>query len=605
VHWHFCVALVVGARFVAAARAAPLTLAENGVARCTIVVAENAAPPERFAGAELQSYLEQICSAKFPISSKPNRDASIVVGTHDTTETTAVPSRYADDDAFRIRIDGSALIVKGATPRGTLFAVYALLERLGCHWFAPATAVLEGHHEWVPHIEKLALEPFDIIEQPAMRYRKRDADLGRRSHNIASWPALFAWMGKNRTNAFAISVDAYEKNRFQFRDECARRAMFLHVGQHSLVERFLPRTKYFAAHPEWFGMIDGKRTTRARNRPVMFETANAEAVHRFHENLIEYLRTRPEIDVLQLWPPDGTLWSESPESELRGTPAERMAELVQQTTVAVREAGLRPRVAFLAYSSFADPPRNMRFDPETLLEFCPINQNPRFTLADPRAETNAKYHAQLSRWLAQFPGAITHYSYYAKYSWRSLPVVLPAQIAAEIAEWRALGEVGTNLYCEPGNWLTLEANHLAFARASWDARFDAARWFDDYLRARFGAAAEPMKRFYAAATTISLDMLIPQSRTMKPDAGSPLLPEVRSALDDARQRAERADAKWVIAKVAWQADYLAHALSLRAAELAQDSKTEERVRAEIASLVAAHANDGTILDRGFGYRTSE
>jgi hypothetical protein len=587
--------------FGSVALAAPIELVRDGQSDYTILVEEGAAPAERFAAQELQNYFEQITGAKLPIAAAPSSDARIVIGAHSLSRALAIPSRFADDDSFKIKRDGAALFIKGATPRGTLFAVYAFLEQLGCRWFAPGVATLEGHHELIPHHRTLTLPSLDIAEEPLMRFRKRDADLGRRSHTASTWAALLSWMAKQRTNVFAISIDAFEKNRERLRDECARRGMILFVGQHALVEHVLSRAKYFSTHPDWFGLIDGRRTVRARGHPVMFETANADAVRAFHTNLVAYLRTRPEIDVVQLWPPDGALWSESPESTALGAPPDRMASLVNDTVRALRDAGLKTRVAFLAYSSFADPPRTRAFDPETILEFCPISQNPRFALRDARAPANAKYHAQLESWLDRrnrFPGAIIHYSYYAKYSWRSLPVVLPEQIAAEIQHWSELGETGTSLYCEPGNWLTLEANHLAFARASWDPHFAAARWFNEYLHDRFAGAADAMEKFYVEMSAISLDALIPQSRSIAPARARAGLEAARRALDEASAQAKSPDAQWFISRIAWQPDYLDLALKLREAELAGGSGANER--AAIDALIAKHPNDGTMLDRGFG-----
>jgi hypothetical protein len=179
-----------------------------------------------------------------------------------------------------------------------------------------------------------------------------------------------------------------------------------------------------------------------------------------------------------------------------------------------------------------------------------------------------------------------------------LPVVLPEQIAAEIQHWSELGETGTSLYCEPGNWLTLEANHLAFARASWDPHFAAARWFNEYLHDRFAGAADAMEKFYVEMSAISLDALIPQSRSIAPARARARLEAARRALDEASAQAKSPDAQWFISRIAWQPDYLDLALKLREAELAGRSGANER--AAIDALIAKHPNDGTMLDRGFG-----
>jgi hypothetical protein len=244
----------------------------------------------------------------------------------------------------------------------------------------------------------------------------------------------------------------------------------------------------------------------------------------------------------------------------------------------------------------------MNFAPDTILEFCPINQDYSKRLSDERAATNAAYYAQLKRWTGTFPGEVSHYSYYAKYSWRSLPVVLPSQIASEIRDWHNAGEVGASIYTEPGHWLALEVNQLAFMRASWDADFNSERWYDRYLRARFGSAAGAMRRYFDHATTVSLHALIPQSASKEIQGYRTDLDAARSAMAEAARSADTPGAKWLIARLKWQADYLQAAFDLRAAELAGDDPRATEFIKKVQAMVVAHKNDGTVLERGYGYK---
>src|SRR4029079_18730902 len=139
---------------------------------------------ERFAAEELQRYLAQITGATLPIVSEAGTAPILAVGESAATQAVRGASRYPGDDSFRIRTVGANLILKGADARGTLYAVYAFLERLGCWWVAPATPALQGHHELVPRTTPLALEPLDLLDQPRMKYRKRDPG---RDYGPATW----------------------------------------------------------------------------------------------------------------------------------------------------------------------------------------------------------------------------------------------------------------------------------------------------------------------------------------------------------------------------------------------------------------------------------
>ena len=97
-------------------------IAENGVAKAVIVIAEDASEPEQHAAAELSDFLEQITGAEFEIVSPPATDSPrLLIGAEAaklaepdfSTEglgTDGVVIRRVDDD----------LILAGGHPRGTL-----------------------------------------------------------------------------------------------------------------------------------------------------------------------------------------------------------------------------------------------------------------------------------------------------------------------------------------------------------------------------------------------------------------------------------------------------------------------------------------------------
>jgi|GEM_PF-1728430 len=572
-----------------------ITVASSGKSSYAILISPHAGEVETFAAQELRKYLQLMTGAKLPISTT-RTNHYIAVGKTDASRDIEVPSRYEGDDAFRMVTRNANLILKGATARGSLYAVYTFLEKHGCWWFAPATAAFNGHSELVPRHTELAVAPLDVTSQPAMKYRIQDADQGRGLKSPGDWLALIDWMGKNRFNTLAMFIDKYEANRETIDRELARRGMQAEVGKHPVTFYFLPPERYFQSHPDWYGMVNGQRATHAGRRPVMFETANPQAVATFEANVVAYLKKRPEIRVFQLWPPDGCIWSESPEARALGSPSERMRLLVGSLSRAFDAAGLKPRVEFLAYQGYTQPPKNMNFPKETIVDFCPIRRTYEFPLDDAAVPENRKLNADLRGWLARFPGQVREYSYYARYRWCSLPVVLPTEIGQDMKYWRRIGEVGASIYSEPGNWLALEVNHLAFARALWEKDFDAEGWYRRYLRARFGNAAGPMERYFSLGTRITFGALATRRLTGRLSSYNPLLAQARQAMHEASASASGGSARWAVEKLVWQADYVGLALRLREAEAAGNSPEQVRtLEQKIETLTSAHANDGTYL----------
>lgn len=570
------------------AAAEPIRLAENGKSSYVILIGANPNITERFAAEELQKYLEKITGAKLPISTDAGRSPFLAVGECARLD---VPSRYEGDDGYRIRTRGTNVAIKGTIPRGTLYGVYDLLERLGCYWFSPDAEGMKGHSEFVPSKPTLTVPPIDVLEQPLMKYRKRDPG---GYYSPDSWNLIIDFMGKSRANSIALHTKIYEESRDQIKTELEKHGMRLEIGKHGIMPELLPQGKYFAAHPEWFGMIAGKRTDDGR---VVFETTNPDAVAAFTSNLVAYLKTRPEVDAFQIWPPDGCKWSQSPESLAAGPPSERMALLVQQASKAVKAANLKTRIMLIAYQQIIDPPKNMAFDKDTIVDFCPITRDYSIPLDDKRSAVNERLNAALLGWTKNFPGEVVHYSYYSKGSWCSLPVAEPEQIASDVKYWRKIGECGTDIYCPPGDWLAREIHHLSFARASWDANFDAAKWYDSYLKIRYGAA-DAMKQYYKAATVVSLNGLIPQSAKGKPSDYTALVEQARKSIAEAMAKADTSEAKWAVKTLSWEPDYLASALELKQARLDKKPKAEvDAARNKLVELFKSHIGDGSASGR--------
>jgi hypothetical protein len=58
----------------------------------------------------------------------------------------------------------------------------------------------------------------------------------------------------------------------------------------------------------------------------------------------------------------------------------------------------------------------------------------------------------------------------------------------------------------------------------------------------------------------------------------------------------------LIERLKWQAGYLQAAFDVRAAELTGDEQKATEYRRMVQAMVARHKNDGTVLERGYGYK---
>lgn len=133
-------------------------------------------------------------------------------------------------EGLHIRTEGRATAFAG-NRRGLLYAVYAFLEdNLGCRWFTPDC--------WTyPRQGSIKVGKIDRVVVPRLEYRAGDYPIAR--------PGYFA--AQCRLNGAYHGQTAEQGGK---------------VGVHSLAHTFaalLPPEKYFATHPEYFSLVNGRR----------------------------------------------------------------------------------------------------------------------------------------------------------------------------------------------------------------------------------------------------------------------------------------------------------------------------------------------------------
>ncbi len=484
-----------------------MQIAGEGRALIPIRLARSAGAVERFAAAELARYLEAISGAEFRVESGGGHgSAGICVGRTAGSEQVAAVADGLKPDGYVIRSTGDTLFVTGRDARGTLYGVYRLLEELGCRFLAPNFDLYPGGcGEIVPRRERLDLGVLDIVEEPGFAVRRKSIEEGR-THTDERCVALIDWMAKNRMNAFAFPLDQFgqgETRWIEHREalipELARRGIELEVGGHGY-ESHLPAPKLAGEHPEWFALKRGARRSDAHASLCDSEPA---AVAALIDRVLDFLSACPEVDVFDLWPPDESdCWCECPACRRLGSVPERHMRVVRQVAEAVGAHFPDKTVEFLAYDLYTQPPdtpppANARMD------FCSIRRSFGAQILNEACEVNREYRDALLAWRERCPDLpLLVYSYYRKYSWKSLPVLLPELIAAELAGYYQAGVVGLGSYSEPGDWQTYELQHWLVARLSWDPGEDLEAALSGYLGARYGDSAGSLREALRKAAAL-------------------------------------------------------------------------------------------------------
>jgi hypothetical protein len=272
--------------------------------------------------------------------------------------------------------------------------------------------------------------------------------------------------------------------------ELDRRGLLIEVGGHGY-QNYLAASmeggRLFAEHPEWFGRDTSCTPSRAEH--LVFNTANADAVAYLTRNVVAYLAQRP---------PDGARWAECRADEALGTAEDRQARLVNHVAAELRRVRPDVRLEMIAYAQAKNPPQTVTLDSTVLVDFCPIGQNFDVDIDDPAGSNNRQYVEALALWKRKFRGDVGLYSYYRRYAWRSLPVVLPRYIGRDMRWYARLPVRAASVYSEPGDWFTYETNYFTFGRLAWNPDENVDALLDRHARARYGDAWRTARRALAS-----------------------------------------------------------------------------------------------------------
>ena len=452
----------------------------------------------RFAAEELQRYLHVGGGVEASVVTSVGRQGTVLeLAIEEASDPLA-------RDAFAVRFEVGRIRLVGGSSRAVLYAVYGFLEEyLGCRWYYPdeeivpeqtaesfsalLNTLMEGGTEkrWRPdfRVRMLRYIVYELgpagtpIAEAAMRAMRAEAD----------------WMAKNRLNVFQLALDHHDDC---FTHWAAYRALFpelrkrgirVGVGGHCMF--LFMRPEAFDAHPEWFAMIEGRRTPG-----VVFCTRNEEAVRHYLDGLGRFLDENPEIKYFAPWPSDVVEWCEC--DACRDTPvAERHMELSRRICACVKERAPDVEVTHFAYGTHVEPPEHERPERGMTVTLCTWGRDYAVPFDDNR--TKAEFRRALEQWRAITAKAGVPLIMHEKYA-RHLgfgPRLLPVPVlSADVRFFKSLGVDGFELpMAFMGRWVK-GLNCYVLARLVWDASMTVDGLVSGYFRDYYGPYADVAHR---------------------------------------------------------------------------------------------------------------
>ena len=214
----FC--FVICALLLGAALPVPALAAGDAV---RIVLPQSATPQEQDAAGTLRRYLGAILGDAPDVVTDDTPPSGQEIAVGQTNRDDADVSALAAG-GYHIGRSGNTVCIRGAGEKGTLNGVYAFLrDCCGCRWYAPEEIVL-------PQTDALTLpETIDVSYSPCFEYA------------VSDW--------RNMCDTEIARANGQTGNGCYISGFC-----------HTLSTRFCSRDKYFADHPEYFALHDGKRS---------------------------------------------------------------------------------------------------------------------------------------------------------------------------------------------------------------------------------------------------------------------------------------------------------------------------------------------------------
>lgn len=445
----------------------------------------------KFAAAELAKYLAiMYAKSQFVVAPAGARGGGARIELRVTREIAEEEHAWSGRD--------NRTLIEGGSPRAVLQGTYRYLESLGCHWFAPAFHFYGGAHETVPVSQERfnAGAPATGGSAPKMKFRKLYVEEGI-SHTTDTLRQIVEWMPKVGYNVLVVPTNYGNRGRVMWDNwrsaitpELQRRNLLLEVGGHGY-ENFLNEKmeggRLFEQHPEWFGVDD--KGQRSRQKKRVFCTSNPDAVAYLTKGVVNYLESRPEINIFALWPPDSAVWCQCEKCVALGAEPDRQAVLLNDIAKLMKKDLPRVRLETIAYGKTLQPPAKVALDPSILVDFCPINQQFEVPIFDESSIRNAEYKKAFLAWSKAFKGDISIYTYYRKYAWKSLPIWLTDYMQYDLSWYAENGADGVSIYSEPDDWAGFEINHYLLPRLGWDPEQDVEALLDGYVTSRYGECA--------------------------------------------------------------------------------------------------------------------
>ena len=438
-------------------------LFRDGKSGYVIVLASKATEIERYAAQELQYWLGQVSGADIPIVTEAPAENKLVLETEDP---------QGRDDAFVYCSDGASIHFQGKGPRGTLYAVYAFLENeLGCRWYSVKESQAPKRDRW--EFGKLRRE-----EAPGIRIRDncyldprtQPAFSARLRNNFVRIPS------PDGEGTIPGSAEGY-------------------WGVHALGTH-VPVQQYFATHPEYFCLRDGKRYG-GYGQPCL---SNPDVLQITIESVRRIMREQPDYLIYSVEQNDNQLFCQCNEcqelSKQYGGESGVMVWFVNQVADAVKDEFPDKFVGTFAYQYTRHAPKGIVPRDNVVIRLCSIECCMWHNYDE--CGQNLAFLKDLEDWGSIAPHLYI-WDYVTDFAQYCLPVANWKTLQPHIRDFRENHAIGI---LEEGDYQTVscelrEMRTWLLSKLMWDPDADVDALIRDFTDGYYGPAGRYVRDYLA------------------------------------------------------------------------------------------------------------
>ena len=441
----------------------------------TIYTGKTATAAEKNAAAELHKYLQAATGVDLPITQTYTGKKQILVGS--SPEAAAllpgIDFRQWRPDEILIAPSGDNLVLAGALPRGTLYAVYTFLEdRLGIRFWT-------AEEENIPQVKQLALPDSMLRYAPKIPIRALSCK------TLMQNPAFAV---KSKIQGAMIQIPAEWGSSTEL------------IGPWHTFDRFLPAAEYFKSHPEYFSWRDGKRVGGQTTGQLCLN--NPELRQEFLKQVLAELRKHSNPEFISVTQNDNMNYCQCDRCRkvdaAGGGPSASMIRFVNYIAENIEKEFPHVMVQTFAYQYSRHAPTDVKPRHNVSIFLCTIEQDLSHPLNDPRNKDNAAIMKDLRNW-SKISSQIDIWDYVTSFSSLLLPVPNLSSVPENIktfASAKAHMVMMQGDVFNPGVAGDLQPLKVwVWSKLLWHPEADPAKLEQEFVTGYYGAAAPKVMEY--------------------------------------------------------------------------------------------------------------